>query len=429
MSKHRIRNIGLMFLLVLLLGATAGAVTWAFLRAIGYVTPLLWETLPTKFSLKGYPVILCAAGGLLIGILHKLFGDYPESLNVVLKKVKKQKTYNYRAMGVILISAFLPLVIGASVGPEAGLAGVITALCYWVGDNIRFAGETKKNYTEVGMAVSLGVLFRVPLFGIFAVEEDESDAGNIVPVMRKTSKLLYYGVAIAAGLCVYSLLGKLFGKGLEGFPAFEEVEIQTIDYVAAILYCALGILIYLVFEICEKVLGVVSGMIPSVIRECAGGIVLGLMALVMPMAMFSGEEEMAHLMTEFASYVPWFLILLALVKLVLTAWCIQMGLKGGHFFPLIFACTSMGYGVCMLLFHDAGPHAAFACAVITACALGAQLKKPMAVMLLSLLCFPPRLIFWLFLAAVIGKKAGQVIENRARRALRRRREEVPGAFS
>ncbi len=414
-----------MFLLVTLLGAFAGAVAWAFLRAVGYITPLLWETLPSKFTFRGYPVILCAAGGLLIGVLHAVWGDYPETLDVVLKKVKKQKSYNYRAMGVILISAFLPLVIGASVGPEAGLAGIITALCYWVGDNIKFAAETKKNYTEIGMAVSLGVLFRVPLFGIIAVEEDDTDNGSIVPTMRKTSKLLYYGVATAAGMGVYALLGRWFGKGLEGFPSFEQAQIEIIDYVAAVLYCAVGIVMFLIFDFSERIAGAVSRLIPPVIRETAGGVVLGLMALAMPVVMFSGEEEMAHLMAEPSSYAPLFLMLTGVVKLLLTAWCIRMGLKGGHFFPVIFACTSMGYGICMLMFQDAAPHAAFACAVITACALGAQMKKPMAVMLLSLLCFPPRLIFWIFLAAVIGKKAAQIIENRVRSARRRRLAESP----
>ncbi len=423
-GNNRVRNAFYMIILVLLLGAFAGGITWAFLRLVSIVTPLLWETLPSKLSFRWFPVILCGAGGLLIGIIHRLFGEYPESLDVVLGKVRKQKTYPYRSMGTILVCAFLPLVLGASVGPEAGLAGVITGLCYWVGDNIRFASEAKKTYTEVGMAVTLGVLFRVPLFGIFAVEEDSSERGSIVPEMKKTSKLLYYAIAAAAGLGVYSLLGQLAGKGMEGFPAFDAPDIKTVDYAAAILYCAVGILMYLIYEFSERIIRYLSDIVPPILRETIGGVVLGVMAIFMPMALFSGEEEMAVLMDSFSSYAPLFLILLAIVKLLLTSWCIRMGLRGGHFFPLIFACTSMGYGVSMLLFQDSGLHAAFACAVITASALGAQMKKPMAVVLLLLLCFPVRLIFWLFLAAVVGRKAAEILGREVRRARMRLMKDV-----
>ncbi len=418
-SKHRIVNAMYMVLLVLLLGAFAGSITWLFLRLISIVTPFLWEWVPSKIALPWYPVFLCGIGGLLVGILHRFLGNYPESLDVVLGKVKHQKTYDYTSMGSILICAFLPLVIGASVGPEAGLAGVITALCYWVGDNIRFAGETKKTYTEVGMAATLGVLFHVPLFGIIAVEEESGEKGAIVPPMKKTSKLLYYGMATAAGLGAYSLWGRLFGAGMEGFPSFDASKIEMADYLASILYCAIGIVMYLIYEFSERIVRFLSDFVPSILRETLGGIVLGLTAAAMPMVLFSGEEEMALLMEQYASYAPFYLILLAIVKLLLTAWCIRMGLKGGHFFPLIFGCTSMGYGVCMLLFSETAPHAVFACAVITASALGAQMKKPLAVVVLLLLCFPVRLIFWLFLAAVVGRKAAEILGREVRRARRR----------
>ncbi len=412
MKKNSIQNQGLLFIFIILLGAFAGAVVWLFLRAVSLVTPLLWETLPSKLPFKGLPVVLCGLGGLLIGILHRAFGEYPETLEVVLGKVKNEKQYNYHAMGIILVSAFLPLVFGASVGPEAGLAGVIVGLCYWVGDNIKLAKDTRRTYTEVGMAVTLGVLFHVPLFGIIAVEEETQETGTVLPSMNKTSKLLYYGLAAAAGLGIYSLLGRLFGAGMEGFPAFNEVSIGTADYLAAVLYCLIGLLMYLIFEAGEKASTFLAGILPGVVRETVGGIVLGLTAVLIPMALFSGEEEMAVLMEEFASFAPMFLILLAIVKLLLTAWCIPMGLRGGHFFPVIFACTSMGFGVTMLLFKDAGLHAAFACGMITAAALGAQMKKPAAVVLLLLLCFPVRMIFWLFLAAVVGKYCAGRMEER-----------------
>jgi hypothetical protein len=49
--------------------------------------------------------------------------------------------------------------------------------------------------------------------------------------------------------------------------------------------------------------------------------------------------------------------------------------------------------------------------VITAAALGAQLKKPLAVTVLLLLCFPPRFLLWGFLSAAIGSALAGIPEK------------------
>ena len=92
------------------------------------------------------------------------------------------------------------------------------------------------------------------------------------------------------------------------------------------------------------------------------------------------------------------LILTGVAKLFLTNVCIQSGWRGGHFFPVIFCGVSIGYGVAML----SGLNEAFCLGVITAALLGVILRKPVAVTLLLLLCFPVRVIPWLILAAYLG---------------------------
>ena len=69
-------------LLTVLLGAFCGAVVWLFLRVLGICTGFIWETIPAKAGFTYLPVLICA---------------------------------------------FLPLVFGASAGPEAGLTGIIAA--------------------------------------------------------------------------------------------------------------------------------------------------------------------------------------------------------------------------------------------------------------------------------------------------------------
>jgi H+/Cl- antiporter ClcA len=411
-----IRNWLRMLLLTLLLGMFAGLVIWTFLKLVALCTGLIWETAPARTGGKWIIVVLCTAGALAAGILRKKFGDYPESLDTVMGKIKKDHHYSYHPMLVMLLCAFLPLVLGASVGPEAGLTGIIAALCYWVGDNVTFAKQNMDLYSRVGEAVTLGQLFRSPLFGILAVEEGE---GQLVPErMPKGMKLVLYALSTASSFAVIWLLNSLFGKAMTGFPSFSEVPVSTADGFLALLYIPVGCLLFLFYEGCETVMGKVAKILPPVLKETLCGLAIGLVALVCPMVLFSGEEQMAQLIGNNGGYGVLFLAGICLLKLVMTSFCLKFGMKGGHFFPIIFACTCMGYALGTLFFAGDPGHAAFAAGIITAAALGAQMKKPLAVTVLLLLCFPPSFLLWGFLSAAAGSGLAGMIEKRKGRLVK-----------
>ena len=411
MEQVRRKNTMAMVVLTLCLGAAVGVVLWLFLRAVSLGTSLIWEALPSRLGGRWVTVPLCAAGGCLVGLLHRRFGDYPEELDTVMGKVKREKHYDYHPMLVMLLCALLPLVFGASVGPEAGLTGIIAGLCYWIGDNVTFARQNAALYSELGEAVTLGQIFHMPLFGILAVEETPLENGQ-PPALPKVSKLVLYGLAAAASLLAISGLNHLFHTSAAGFPSFSEAAVSGKDYALMLLYIPAGLVMYLLYEGAEGLLRRGADRVPVVARETVCGVLIGLMGLAAPLVLFSGEEQMAELMETWGGYAPWLLIGAALLKVVMTAFCLRFGMKGGHFFPLIFACTCMGFGLAMLVFADPASHIVFAAGVVTSAALGAQMKKPLAVSVLMLLCFPVRLLFWLFLAAALGSRLAQLLEKR-----------------
>ena len=144
------------------------------MKIIQFGTELLWDRLPNAMNSPiWYPIAVCTIGGVVIGLFRKCFGDYPQTMRTVIGVVKKTGTYPYRRMAVILIGAILPLIIGCSVGPEAGMVGVIVALGCLVNDNLKFAQKNAKLYSRVGMAVSLSALFASPLFVFFSAVENE----------------------------------------------------------------------------------------------------------------------------------------------------------------------------------------------------------------------------------------------------------------
>lgn len=397
----KIKNEFKLWIFCLLIGGFAGGVIWTFLKAMSEGTKFIWEWFPEKYDIPYYTVIVCLVGGLIIGIIHMKFGDYPEELPEVFGKLKKNKTYEYRNMLVLLITALLPLLIGSSVGPEAGMTGIIVGLCCWAGDNLKFAKQHSKEYTQVGTAVTLSLLFHSPLFGILSVEEnDENDA--ILP-MSTTNKILLYGLAIGAGTGVYMGLNKLFGAGLSGFPSFSPQGSSYKDYLMMIIYILSGCILAFFYNAVHSLSSKTINKLPHIIKGVLGGLCLGIVGTLVPAMMFSGEEQMGELMTEYVHYLPIALIGAAFLKILLTNICIQSGLKGGHFFPVIFAGVFLGYGIALFVFPNGG-HEVFGAAVTTAALLGGIMKKPLAVTVLLFLCFPIRMFVWIFVAAAIGAR-------------------------
>lgn len=411
MKKTNTSNTLKLILFCTLLGAVSGAVLWIFLKIIHLGTELLWDRLPGMIDAPvWYPVAVCTLGGAIIGVFRKCFGDYPQPMNVVIGTVKKTGTYPYRKIVVLLIAAALPLIIGSSVGPEAGMIGVIVALGCWVNENLKFAKENANFYSKVGMAVSLSVLFYSPLFGFFsAVENEDVPTTNKNEKPDRNSKLLVYGIAIVSSLGIMTLFNHYFGKVSEGFPSFEGVQPNRWDLAMMIVYLISGVLLGLFFEKSETWMEKLSKIIPPVLSEILAGLILGCVVAYLPVVQFSGESQMAILMTDYAKYAPLAMIGIAFLKILITNMCIHMGLKGGHFFPVIFSAVCLGYGISLLVFPLDVAHATFAAAITTAATLSVSLRKPLAVTCLLFLCFPVQMGVWIFLAAIL---AGQVTRSR-----------------
>lgn len=400
-GNTKLKNQIELWLFCALIGAVAGALVWLLLKIMAVGMEVLWEWLPERTAIPYYTVIVCTVGAVITGVFRWKFGDYPEELETVMGKVKRDKRYEYKNMLVMMIAALLPLLIGSSIGPEAGLTGIIVGLCYWIGDNLKSAKQNTREYSQIGMAVSLSVLFHAPLFGIFEVEEDQNAE---VPGLNKGSKIFIYGIALAAGTGIYAGLSAVFGAGLSGFPSFEMVTIGWTDYILILVYILCGLVLAVFYRKTHHLMQRVAEKLPAVVKESIAGLCLGIIGTVIPAVMFSGEEQMGELMHSYTAYLPIALIGIAFLKILLTNLCIQFGLKGGHFFPMIFAGVCMGYGAAMLICGNAEGHVVFAAAIVTAALLGGVMQKPLAVTMLLFLCFPVKMFVWIFVAAAVGSK-------------------------
>ncbi len=386
----------LLFLLyTVILGMTVGGIVWGFLRMMQFGIDCLWHWIPSHISFPPYTLCVCTAGGLLIGLWKRKFGDYPEELGTVIGTVKKTGGYPYHNVFSTIGSALFPLIIGASVGPEAGLTGVIAGLCTWVGDKLKRFQKEVDELTAIGLSATLGTIFRSPMFGF--IEPIESDKDAVLP---KTSKIVLYIAAILSSFGIFILLNRLCGVHV-GMEGMEAEKTPLAHYLFAVPFTLAGIAAGWLFFLFKKFTGALTKRFAKyvVCRAVAGGVLLGIAGTILPLTMFSGEHQIDAVMQNRDAIGAVLLLVTAVVKLLLTNICIDTGLKGGHFFPVIFCGVSIGCAASLL----SGVNAVFCTAVITAALVGHTLKKPLATVLLLMIVFPPRLIPVMLFAAAAAK--------------------------
>ncbi len=399
MSEKKISGHILYYIFCAFSGAIIAAIVWLFLRLMNLGIELIWHTVPSNFDFKFYPLAVCTLGGLLLGIFQKLTKTVPDELHTVMAKVKRDKFYPYDKVLLLCISALLPLLFGGSIGPEAGLTGIIVSLCYWAGHFMKNARNKIPELLQVGISATLGAIFYAPLFGLIApVEEtiDDSEKSGVI----HTSKMLSNGIAVLCAMGIIFLLNSIFG-GSNGLPRVGGYTITNTERLWGIPLAFLGAVFGLLFIVFKKGTAVIFSKLQDkyiIISTTLGGILLGVVGTYIPLVMFSGEESITELQETYTAFAPWLLIAIGVIKMLMTNICIESGWKGGHFFPVIFCGISIGYGVALL----SGLDMAFCAGVITAGLLGATMKKPIAVTVLLLICFDIRIVPWILLAAFLG---------------------------
>ena len=403
-------NRALFLVSVAVTGAFAGAAVWLFFFAMEHGIDYLWTEIPHAlgvaspelasgpFGFLPYPVFVCLLGGLLIGLYEKMTGTKTDDLNQVMAKVKRDGRYPYDNLGKLSLAALLPLLFGGSIGPEAGLTGVIAGLCSWVGDRMRrFGAEFRE-------------LFTAPVFGFVAPlagsadgqgagDGDDSESGEITIRLPKAQKTVVYGIAIAGGLGTYLLLGQLMGGGM-GMPRFEAAVVGNLELTWLIPLSLIGTVcgwLYFVSEHASEALAHAIGE-RSVVKAMLAGLALAICGTVLPYTMFAGETQADVLMETYMDIPAGVLIATGLVKAMLTPALINLGWRGGHFFPVIFSGVSLGYGLAILT----GADPVFCVAVCTASTMGAVMRQPVMVVGLLLMCFPLKGIVCMIIASVIA---------------------------
>lgn len=417
--------------LALLLGLICGAIVWAVLKIMNLGISAIWTWLPEALGCSHslpYYLIVCLTGGLIIGLVQRQVGPLPDDIEHVLGRVKMTGGYPYDRLHIIVICALLPLLFGGALGPEAGLSGLVAGLCCWVGDRLKCKGDQLAALTETGIAAALGVIFHAPLFGIaHNLEPDDPSEHYRTKIVSKKTRIVIYCFGVLGAMLAFGLLGHILeyftgGMAEGGLPRFNAQHAIGLDqWMWFIPLLAIGIVFSMFYQLVERITRRLGGMLSgagknkgtgagaaagagkswrTVIAALIPGLFMALCGYFLPLTMFSGEHQLGELIDGWQAAAPQELILSAILKLALVSLCINFGWRGGSIFPIIFSGACLGYAFALIV----GMDGAFAAAIVIAALYAYQMRKPVAVITILLLCFPVTYILPVGIAAFAAAK-------------------------
>jgi H+/Cl- antiporter ClcA len=342
-------------------------------------TGAIWEQAAQALGLdtRLFTVLICTLGGLLVGLLVKLFGDHNGIFAELMLEFGRTGRFDYRNAPGIVITGFVSLVAGASLGPEAPLADACGGMGTLIADRLKLDEQETRSMGYSGVSGMIAAMITSPFGG--ALLGLESAQGST------SGKQTYFWVlfpsllASAVATVVFVLLSGSFFETLYQFPAYTP---QLVDLLYAVPLGLIGGVAGLLFMLSLKRLQRLFQPMKQhvVLRGVVGGLAMGIIGALLPLMLFSGEEGTSDLITHAAEIGVVMLIVLALFKLFATALLLATGWKGGYIFPIMFASVALGLAVNLLF--PAIPVAATVAATMAG-ALVAALKAPLFAALMT----------------------------------------------
>ena len=366
--------------LVALMGMVSAVVTFVFMAFVNGSIRLIWEEAALTIGVdpRLFTFLVCTLGGLLVGLLVKYFGDHNAIFSELMRDFGRTGRFDYRHAPGIVITAFVSLISGAALGPEAPLADACGGIGTWTGDKLKLDEKETRTLGYGGLSGMLAAFITNPFGGaLLSLEFAQGGmTGGQVYFWGLFPSLLSSSVATV----VFVALTGAFFDTLYSFPAYIP---RMVDLFWAVPFSLIGGATGLVFMLVFKWLRQLMQPLKNhlVLRGLIGGLGMGLIGALLPLTLFSGEAETAELILHATEIGLLALIVLALCKLLATSLLLATGWKGGYIFPIMFAGVALGMAG-KLLFPSV-PTAVTVAATVAG-ALVAALRAPLFAALFTL---------------------------------------------
>jgi|LakMenEpi03Aug12_release.lakeMendotaPanAssembly.Ray.scaffolds.fasta_scaffold100491_1 H+/Cl- antiporter ClcA len=277
--------------------------------------------------------------GLLIGYIYSNLGKSSESgTNLILQEYFiPSKTLPKLMAPLILVSTLLTHLVGASAGRE----GTAIQMGAAIADRFHFLGEkfqqNRALFLTAGIGAGFASLFGTPWAGaIFAIELLRNKSipwSGVIPALT-TSFVAYF-------TCLLTKAPHTHYKAVEGLQ-FDSTTLIYLFAVSALF--GMVALLYVYAHQFFKSLGVVL-VRSNIWRPFFGGIVIFIIFAIMGNTRFMGLG-IPSILDSFENHAAYYDFL---VKLLLTAFTLAFGFKGGEVTPLFFIGATLGSALSMVV--------------------------------------------------------------------------------
>jgi H+/Cl- antiporter ClcA len=409
--------------LIVVLGLISALVTFAFMALVHQGTSLVWEQIAQALGIdpRLFTVVVCTFGGLLVGLLVKLFGDHNAIFADLMIEFGKTGRFDYRSAPGIVITAFVSLISGASLGPEAPLADACGGIGTLASDRLKLNEQETRTMGYSGVSGMLASFITEPFSGaLLGLESAQGESRG-----RQTYFWVLFPSLLASAVAtvVFVLLSGTFFETLYKFPDYVPVLKDLIYAVPlGMIGGIVGLLFMLSLRWLQRLFQPMKGHV--VLRGLLGGLGMGIIGAILPLTMFSGEEETADLISHALEIGVVMLIVLGIAKLFATCLLLATGWKGGYIFPILFASVALGMAV-NLLFPSIP--VAVTVAATMAGALVAALKAPLFAALFSMVLVQKETAPVIAVAVVVSALLTALLALRRARSLASQAESLPDA--
>lgn len=392
MNKFLRNSVGVLYSGVI--GLIIGFLSWLFLYAVYLGIHLFWDEFIFNQNSKILIFIVCLTGGICVGVCEKYVGKYPKTLHMVLHEFKSTGKVEYNSLGKSTIKIFTVLWFGGTVGPEAGLSGILGGLITYFGEFLKF-GFTRKEHQRN----ETNEIFEIPKYGLYNFV-DKNDTKKI-----KSTKRLLYGSAVLFGIIIFIILNTVDSKA-SFITKFTGTTLDKTTFIYLIPLFIIGLLIVAYSAILDKIIPVIFKPLEKykILNSIIGGIILGIISISIPYILFSGEHSLKELIAGSSHLGIGIFIIIGSFKLIVSKICIQTGWIGGPIFPIMFASAAFGIAFSQIF----GVDMSFAVAILMSTTMSGIMQNFKVTTILLIFFFSintwPFILITAFLSELVVKK-------------------------
>ncbi|MCY0859230.1 MAG: chloride channel protein [Sulfolobaceae archaeon] len=364
------------FIIASILGVVLGLVTVAFYELLSIFTDLFINdiigmsfplpigeggTLSFVFHASRYYLIpvVTALGGLITGLI--VYTLAPEAAGSGIDD--SIRAFHYRqgnirwiVSPIKIVASAITLGSGGSGGDEGPAAQYSASLGSTVLNLLGLPPEDRRRAAAVGIGAGIGIIFKTPIGGSLLASE--------ILYKRDLEPDVIYPALItsAIGYTIFGLFTgfqPIFGYYLVPFNPLRLPMYAVIGVVTGLL----AILYVKSLEGTEELFKKMKG-VPNYLKPAIGGAIAGLIALIAPEVLSTGEGwinllEYGKFSSFYSPILPIIalLVLLPFLKIIATSFTVSSGGSAGVFIPGLFIGAFVG-GDLGLIFHHFFPNIA-----------------------------------------------------------------------